>query len=472
MSDRPLPAPRRAALAALLGGLLLASAAAPAAQADPVSVKLRVEGKSGTIYEKPVTTDGHAVTTVSGGTHKCDGTNGGAHPTPGPTSTATLDDGAKQGGFTFDATFNDGFEDFLIDRIGPDSSTSSEFWGHFNNFVSSQVGGCQQRVGTGDEVLWVWDAFSKAHALKLAGPTAVRTGQRIGVRVTDGGTGAPIPGSAIGGRLTDADGRATLSFAKAGIYRLKATRSDSVRSPLLTVCVDPVGAPSCTSGDKSSPSVELLSAGAAGGWASDRSASRSVELAWQGDDGTGSGVSRYDVDVRETGAAARTSDSGWRSLLTGTTKVSTRFRGRSGRQYEFRVTALDRAGNRSSATGNELLIPVDDRDRSLIRFSKGWKRLQRKGAWGRHVVRSTRRGATARLRFRGTRLALIGRRLPRGGRLRVKIDRGTRTVRVRGAARHRRVLFTSKRLRSGLHRVRVTAVGGGPVELDAVGVRP
>ncbi len=457
-----------AALAAL-GAL---AAFAPAAQADPVSVKLRVEGKSGTIYEKAVTTDGHAVATSAGGSHKCDGTNGGANPTPGPTSTATLDDGAKQGGFTFDATWNDGFEDFLIDRIGPDSSTSSEFWGHFNNFASSQVGGCQQRVGTGDEVLWVWDAFSKAHALKLAGPASARTGQSFGVRVTDGGTGAPIPGSAIGGKLTDADGRATLSFAKAGIYPLKATRADSVRSPLLTVCVDPVGAPPCTSGDKSSPSIELLSAGAAGGYASDRSTSRNVEVAWQGDDGTGSGVSRYDVDVRETGAAATTAADEWRSLLRSTTRVSTRFRGRPGRQYELRVTAIDRAGNRRSATGNDLLIPVDDRDRSLIRFSTGWKRLQRKGAWGRFVVRSTRRGATAKLRFRGTRLALIGRRLPKGGKLRIKIDRGSRTVRLRGTARHRRMLFTSKRLRSRLHRVRVTAVGGGPVEVDAVGVRP
>ncbi len=460
--------PARLAALAALGALALA----PAAQADPVSVKLRVEGKTGTIYEKAVTTDGHDVSTPSSnGAHKCDGTNGGASTVPGPTSTATLDDGAKQGGFTFDGTWNTGFEDFLLNRVGPDSSTDSEFWGHFNNFVSSQVGGCQQRVGTGDEVLWVWDAFSKAHALKLSGPASARTGQSFGVRVTDGGTGAPISGSSIGGKLTDADGRATLSFAKAGVYRLKATRADSVRSPLLTVCVDPAGAPACTSGDKSSPSIELLSAGAAGGYASDRSTSRSVELSWQGDDGTGSGVSRYDVEVRETASATKAA-SDWRTLLDDTTKVSTRFRGRPGRQYEFRVTAIDRAGNRRSATGEELLIPVDDRDRSLIRFSEGWKRLQRKGAWGRHVVRSTRRGATAKLRFRGTRLALIGRKLPKGGRLRVKIDRGTRTIRLRGRPRHRRVLFTSRRLRPGVHGVRVTAVGGGPVELDAVGVRP
>lgn len=465
----PNPSRRRVALAA---ALVLAAVAAPAAQADPVSVKLRVEGRTGTTYEKAVTTDGHDVTTASGGTHKCDGTNGGANPSPGATSTAALDDGAKQGGFSFDATWFDSFEDFLVDRIGPDAATSSEFWGQYKNFVSAQVGGCQDRVGTGDEVLWVYDAFSKAHALKLAGPTAAQTGQSFGVRVTDGGTGAPLSGASIGGKLTDADGRAALSFAKAGVYRLKATRADSVRSQLLTVCVDPPGAPACTSGDTSSPSVELLAAGASGGYASDRFTSRNIGLSWQGDDGAGSGVAAYDVDVRDIGSGARASVSDWRSLLAGTTKVSTRFRGRSGHRYEFRVTAIDRAGNRRSATGNDLLIPVDDRDRSLIHFSKGWKRLQRTGAWGRHVVRSQRRNATATLRFRGSQLALIGRRLPKGGKLRVKIDGGSRTVRLRGKPRHRRVLFTSKGLRSGLHRARLTAVGGGPVELDAVAIKP
>jgi len=471
MSDSPTR-PRRVALALALGVTALAGGAAPAAHAAPVSVKLRVEGKGSTIYEKSVTTDGHNVTTQSGGTHKCDGTNGGANPSPGATSTATLDDGARQGGFTFNGTYSPGFEDFLIDRIGSDSNSASEFWGHFQNFELSQVGGCQQRVTTGDEVLWTYDAFSKQHALQLAGPASARTGQAFQVRVTDGASGAPLAGAAVAGKLTDAGGRVTISYAKPGVYRLKATRADSVRSPLLTVCVDPIGAPSCTSGDKRSPEVELLSSGGSGGYASDRFTSRTVELSWQGDDGTGSGVAAYDVDARETGAAASSAASPWRSLLRATKKVSTRFRGASGRRYEFRVTAIDRAGNRRSATGRDLLIPVDDRDRSLIRFSRGWKRLQRQGAWGRFVVRSTRRGASARLRFRGRRLALIGRRLPQGGKLRVTIDGGSRTIRLRGVARHRRVLFTSKRLGSGLHRVRLVAAGGGPVELDAVAVQP
>ncbi|MBA2420560.1 MAG: fibronectin type III domain-containing protein [Thermoleophilaceae bacterium] len=473
MSDSPTHSRHRAALAVVLGATALTAAAAPAAHAAPVSVKLRVEGKSSTFYEKSVTTEGHDVTTQSGGTHKCDGTNGGANPSPGATSTATLDDGAKTGGYTFDATYSSGFEDFFVNRIGPDSNSSSEFWGHFQNFELSQVGGCQQRVTTGDEVLWTYDAFSKAFALDLDGPGAVRAGQAFSVRATNGATGAPLSGASVGGRPTGADGRATLSYSKPGIYRLKATRADSVRSPLLTVCVDPPDAPACTSGDKSAPEIELLSTAGAGGYASDRFRSRTVVVSWQGDDGQGSGVSTYDLDVRELGAAAASrAASPWRRLLRNSTRVSRRFRGLPGREYEFRVTAVDRAGNRRSDTGEELLVPVDDTDRSLIRFSRGWKRLERSGAWGRRVTRSTRRGASARLRFRGSRLALIGRRLPRGGRLRVTIDGRSRTVRLRGRPRHRRVLFTSTRLRSEHHRVRLVAVGGGPVELDAVAVQP
>ena len=281
----------------ILGALAALAVLAPAAQADPVSVKLRVEGKTGTLYEKPVTTDGHNVTTASGGTHKCDGTNGGANPSPGATSTATLDDGAKQGGFSFDATWNDGFEDFLIDRIGPDSSTSSEFWGHFNNFESSMVGGCQQRVGTGDEVLWVYDAFSKAQALNLTGPTSARTGQSFSVQATNGATGAPLAGASVGGQLTrrrrprhaqlrqgrhlPPEGHPGRLGALAPADRVRRSGGCALvhqrrQEPALApaAVVRPLRAATPATGPPRATST----------------------ISWQGDDGAGSGVSTYDVE--------------------------------------------------------------------------------------------------------------------------------------------------------------------------------
>src|SRR3954447_13347002 len=272
---------------ALLGVLLAASALAAPAAATPVSVKLRVEGAHQTTFEDGVTTDGHTVTTASGGTHKCDGTNGGANPTPGPTGTAALDDGSRLGHFSWDGTYDSGFDDYLVSRIGPDSSNSSQFWALLVNSQFSQVGGCQQRVHQGDEVLWAFDGFSKQHVLRLGGPGAATTGQPVSVRVTDGQNGSSVAGASVRGSLTGPDGRATITFPQKGIYRLKAERADSIRSNALVLCVDPAGADPCTSSDHVAPVILLHLPGEL---ASQGSRSRTIVVSWQGLDGAGSGV--------------------------------------------------------------------------------------------------------------------------------------------------------------------------------------
>jgi len=67
-----------------------------------VVVNVRIEGKTETLFEGPVYTRDHNVTTPSGGNHHCDGTNNGTHPSPVATCTSALDDGAKRGGFSID----------------------------------------------------------------------------------------------------------------------------------------------------------------------------------------------------------------------------------------------------------------------------------------------------------------------------------------------------------------------------------
>src|SRR4051812_39355522 len=106
-------------------GLLLMLAlavVAPTALAAPATVHLRVEGSSATLFEGTVATDAKTLTKDASGPHPCDGTNGGVNPTPGPTMTTALDDGSLAGGFTWAGTWFDGFQDFGIDRIGPDSN--------------------------------------------------------------------------------------------------------------------------------------------------------------------------------------------------------------------------------------------------------------------------------------------------------------------------------------------------------------
>jgi uncharacterized protein DUF4430 len=449
--------------------LAVVAIAAPAALAVPAAVTLRVEGNSATTFEGSVTTDGHDVTTASGGTHKCDGTNGGVNPTPGPSATAALDDAAQLGRFTWDGTWSDDFDDYFVTRVGPDSQTQTQFWGVFVNGKASQVGGCQQRVGQGDEVVWAFDAFSKAQALRLTGPPSAKTGQRVVVKVADSSNGAPIAGASVGGSLTGADGQAALSLSTPGIYRLKAERADSVRSNALVMCVDPPSAEPCTSSDKVAPTLKVL---LRDGFLFETSTSRTFFLSWQAQDGAkGSGVATYDVDVRELGGVSA-SQTGWRTLARRIKAPRVRFRGGSGKGYEFRVAAVDRAGNRSPFATARVLVPIDERDRELVRLSRGWRRVARKGAWGGFMARATRRGATMRVRFRGRNAAVIGRRIRNGGRVRVSVDGRSTVRRLRGRDSRSRILVGTRRLEPGSHVLRLRTLGGGPVAIDAIGVEP
>jgi transcriptional regulator of NAD metabolism len=67
-----------------------------------ITVNLRIEGEKNTIFESIVSTEGKKVTTASGGTHICDGTNNNASFTSGPTVTSALDSASKLNGFTWD----------------------------------------------------------------------------------------------------------------------------------------------------------------------------------------------------------------------------------------------------------------------------------------------------------------------------------------------------------------------------------
>jgi hypothetical protein len=222
-----------ASTAALLGGTVQASAA-------PVTVNLRVEGSATTVFEGPVTTDAKALTKDASGAHQCDGRNGGASTTAGPTLTTTLDDGSIAGGFTWDGAWSSSFDDFFVNRVGTDTNggpPAFPSWGYARNYTASQVGGCQEKVQTGDDVLFAYDFFSKAHLLKLTGPASVATGEPATVTVTDGQDGSAVAGASVGNALTGVDGRATVSFPSPGTSRLKASRADSVRSNALDICV-------------------------------------------------------------------------------------------------------------------------------------------------------------------------------------------------------------------------------------------
>jgi len=223
----------------LLSALTLLSWASPPAN-EPTLVNLRIEGGDRTIFEGSILTQGHDVTTPSGGTHRCDGTYKHANPFPGPTCTSALDDAAKKEGFPFDGVFHPQFLDFLITFIDGESQTATQFWGILLNFHLIQVGGCQQQVKANDDVLFAFDAFNKAHFLKLTGPGTARVGQAVILTVTDGQNGEAVARADVDGQISDANGHVTITFASAGRKELKARKSDSIRSNQLTIQVTAV----------------------------------------------------------------------------------------------------------------------------------------------------------------------------------------------------------------------------------------
>src|SRR5206468_3196892 len=106
------------------------------------------------------------------------------------------------------------------------------------------------------EVLFGYDFFSKAHLLRLTGPSVVQAGHSFTVKVTDGKDNSPVPSAAIAGggpAQTDDGGTATLAIGSAGVVSLKAQRADSLRSNALPVCVYAASASECAGRSGSGP---------------------------------------------------------------------------------------------------------------------------------------------------------------------------------------------------------------------------
>ncbi|CAF9925221.1 MAG: hypothetical protein HETSPECPRED_005778 [Heterodermia speciosa] len=178
------------------------------------SSKPRIEGLINTIYEAPILFGFHNVTTASGGTHFCGGTNGNANPVPGNTFIDALDAASKLAKFPFDGTYSAAFDDFFITSIDT-SNTATMFWGLLVNYQ-----------------------FTKNYFLKVD-PTylLVKQGSTKTVKITDGSTGVPIAGAVIDGVTTDANENAALTFGTKGAFKYKAERSDSIRFNALVVAV-------------------------------------------------------------------------------------------------------------------------------------------------------------------------------------------------------------------------------------------
>jgi hypothetical protein len=214
--------------------VLALALAAPSATAAPATVDVRVEGATDTIFEGTVRTDGHAIEQDKNGPQPCDGTNGGANPTAGPTVTSALDDAVA-----WDGTWNPSFSDFLVNRIGGDKASETQFWGTALNGTPTEAGGCQVQIKTGDEVLWAYDMFAAKQFLVLTGPKTAKLNKPFKVKVTDAKNGnKPVKGATISRvAKTNAKGVATVVGTEKGLLLVKAERRGAIRSNALVVSV-------------------------------------------------------------------------------------------------------------------------------------------------------------------------------------------------------------------------------------------
>jgi hypothetical protein len=181
----------------------------------------------------------HEVNSHDGsGSHKCDGTNGGASKKPGPTLLGAFDTAMLRGHIGWEGQYFASFEDFTIDRVGPDEADveGGHFWGQALNYKDTEVGGCQLKVENGDDVLVAYDSFQHPK-LKLIGPKRVEPGERFRVTVLNGATGAPYAGARVRGKESDAGGHVRLKFVKPGHRRFKARDKGAIRSNRLHVRV-------------------------------------------------------------------------------------------------------------------------------------------------------------------------------------------------------------------------------------------
>ncbi len=237
---------RRAFVCALLASVV----AVPGALAAPVTVNLRVEGSTQTLFEGPVSTDARTIVTPSDPApgHPCSVHDNGPSAPNGPvagTPTTALYDAAGAAGLAFDAEWFGStpfgtINDYFVSQVGTDVNQSSApfaSWGLAVDYTSNSTGGCQVVATPGMDVLWAYDFFSKSHLLKLTGPSTANAGDPVTVHVVDGQDGSAVAGASVAGATTDAGGDATPTFATAGTYVVKAEKSDSVRSNALTVCV-------------------------------------------------------------------------------------------------------------------------------------------------------------------------------------------------------------------------------------------
>ena len=233
--------------------------AAPAA-AEPVTVQLRIEGATRTIFEGPVTTDVRPFRfTGESESHSCDGTaaSGGTSATPVPTRGAVIAHASETAPFALAGDWHPQFGATFTavggEPVGFDPATN-RFLAEYENGSFASLGACADGVQEGDDVLFAYADGSEV-LLALSGPADADAGDTVTLSVTDASSGTPVAGATVGGVQTGADGTARVGpLDETAHSDFKATKTGAIRSNRLRVCVLDEG---CGAHDGAPPRSEI-----------------------------------------------------------------------------------------------------------------------------------------------------------------------------------------------------------------------
>jgi hypothetical protein len=408
--------------AACFAVLLLIIVVAPSAQAA-TNVNVRIEGREETIFEKSLLVSPKKIQASSDTVERnCDGVNelDPENLAPGVTPTLASAEAMESIGESFDGQWYEGFGDYFITRWGPDEQDNalSAWWGILVNQAFTPVGGCQKQLKEGDEVLWVWDAFSSRPMLALypaaahyaEGPRPTRivaaAGEPVAVEVVAWPAGSesstpevpsrtgssPYEGAEVApvtvnskdfqrvdtaspeAVVSDADGKATFTFTTPGIHRIKATgplgeESSVVRSNGLEVCV-PAQVGDCGEAVPTKPITDPTKPAATPSPTPEPVAARiskpklstanladgKLTVSWQVLE-AGAGVKDWRIATKTLGKKG-----GWVNRARGLKGTEATVRLPRGHRYRVRFTLTDMAGHTTTYSLGKVTVPRAGRD--------------------------------------------------------------------------------------------------------------
>ena len=218
--------------------------------------------------------------------------------------------------------------------------------------------------------------------------------------------------------------------------------------------------------DRSVPSTALLAVTPRAGGVLSGTAIP-LALGWSGSDNAGgSGIARYELEQSRTGGA-------WTSVSKSLTAASARVTTPSSGTVQFRVRAVDKAGNTGAWTLGLTLSPsLVQQTSTAVKYSGTWSSGGSSSYSGGSVKYATVAGRSASYAFTGRSIALVTTKSPTRGKVKIYVNNSyvTTVDLYRSKSQYRAVVWQKTWSTSGARTVKLVVVGtsGRPrVDLDA-----